>query len=161
MKKQIIKFIIVIVALNAIISFAKTFDGKKTTIYNTLTKESRESGYCDLNDVICDGEELPEIEQVGAYNKQGEFTAYNATEAQCDDSPEIMASNKRIYAGAIACPGFYEFGTKIDVKGIGVFTCEDRMNIRYRDGEYFDILLEKNDEAKMFGRQQLAYRIIK
>lgn len=155
-KWQIIKFILIILALNSFVELAKGFDGKQYVLHPKASQESilEEKTLCELKDVVCEGEELV------VYDKIGEFTAYNATKEQCDDSPEIMASGKKIYSGAIACPSFYEFGTKIDIDGIGEFICEDRMNIRYRNGEYFDILFDSEEKAFDFGRKKLAYRII-
>jgi 3D (Asp-Asp-Asp) domain-containing protein len=92
--------------------------------------------------------------------KFGEFSAYNSEIGQTDADPEIMASNKKVYAGAIACPTKYAFGTKIKVAG-KTYTCEDRMAERYRDGEYFDIWMESGTAADNFGRQNIAYEIIK
>lgn len=115
--------------------------------------EAKHDPLCELDDVVCDYE-------AEKFDKKGEFTAYNPIEAQTDDSPEIMASNKKVYAGAIACPSFYDFGTKIEVEGVGTFTCEDRMALRYRNTEHFDILLADLNQAKSFGRQQLNYRVI-
>jgi len=92
---------------------------------------------------------------------EGEFTAYNPTKEQCDDEPLIMASTKKVYDGAIACPSKYEFGTKINIVGLGEFICEDRMNKRYRDGEYFDIVMFDKNEANEFGRKKLVYNLIK
>lgn len=91
---------------------------------------------------------------------QGEFTAYNSQIGQTDADPLIMASNKKVYAGAIACPTKYAFGTKIKVAG-KTYTCEDRMAERYRDGEYFDIWMESGIAADNWGRQTLEYEIIK
>lgn len=92
--------------------------------------------------------------------KLGEFTAYNSEVGQTDADPETMASNKKVYAGAIACPTKYAFGTKIKVAG-KTYTCEDRMAERFRDGEYFDIWMESENAADNWGRQTLEYEIIK
>jgi len=100
----------------------------------------------------------PQIEESEAI--MGEFTAYNAEVGQTDDEPEIMASTKKVYAGAIACPIKYEFGTKIKVAG-KIYTCEDRMAKKYRDGEYFDIYMESGEEAGNWGRRNLTYEVIK
>jgi len=91
---------------------------------------------------------------------KGEFTAYNSEVGQTDADPLIMASNKKVYAGAIACPSKYAFGTKIKVAG-QIYTCRDRMAQRFRDGEYFDIWMESETAADNWGRQKLEYEIIK
>lgn len=92
--------------------------------------------------------------------KKGEFSAYTADESETDSQPDIMASGKKVYAGAIACPAFLSFGTKVEVKGQGTFTCEDRMAKRYRDSNHFDILFPSKAEAYAFGRQQLEWRVV-
>lgn len=91
---------------------------------------------------------------------EGVFTAYNAEVNQTDNDPTIMASGKEVYVGAIACPSKYDFGTKIKVNG-KTYTCEDRMAKRFRDGEYFDIYMDSQEEALSFGRQKLEYEVIK
>jgi len=115
--------------------------------------EAKHDPLCELKDVVCEYE-------AEKFNKEGEFTAYNPVEAQTDSDPEIMASNKKVYHGAIACPAYYDFGTKIEIEGLGTFTCEDRMALRYRHSENFDIVLAEYNEAVEFGRQQLKYRVI-
>lgn len=50
----------------------------------------------------------------------------------------LMASGKRAYVGAVACPRDLELGTKVEIDGIE-YTCEDRTSLTY-DGRY-DIFL--------------------
>lgn len=90
----------------------------------------------------------------------GVFSAYNADPRQTDSTPTIMASNKTIYEGAIACPRKYRFGTQVEING-KFYTCEDRMNIRYENKEYehFDILMSSYTAAKNFGRQKLEITV--
>lgn len=90
--------------------------------------------------------------------KTAEFTAYNSEVGQTDEDPYTMASGKRVYEGAIA-NNCLPFGTKIKVNG-KVKIVEDRMNSRY-GCENFDIYMASHDEAIEFGRQNLAYEIIK
>jgi 3D (Asp-Asp-Asp) domain-containing protein len=87
-----------------------------------------------------------------------QFSAYTSRVSETDSDPFTMASGKKVYDGAIACPLKYKFGTKIEVKG-KVYTCEDRMNSRYQNGEYFDIWFESYDEAIKFGRKDLTYMV--
>ena len=79
------------------------------------------------------------------------ITAYNPTEAQCDNTPDIMASGARVYEGAIACPRELAFGTQVEIDGI-IYTCEDRTAKRY-NGRY-DILMFDYQEAIEWGRQE-------
>lgn len=90
----------------------------------------------------------------------GEFSAYTSAEDETDANGSIMASGKTVYNGAIACPSFLKFGERVEVKGFGVFTCEDRMNIRYRDTNHFDIYHDTKQEAFSFGRKQLEWRAL-
>jgi 3D (Asp-Asp-Asp) domain-containing protein len=88
---------------------------------------------------------------------RAEFTAYSAGDGYTPGI--IMASTKEVYEGAIACPSKYKFGTKIEVEG-KIYTCEDRMAKRFREGEYFDIYMNDINKALQFGRKELAYKII-
>lgn len=85
-------------------------------------------------------------------------TGYSSTPDQTDDTPEIMASGKKVYEGAAACPRKYKFGTKIEVNG-KLYTCEDRMHIRFDDR--FDIWYPTRMDAKIHGKQQLNVVVYK
>lgn len=89
-----------------------------------------------------------------------EVSAYSAEVGQTDERPRETASGIEVREGIIACPSRYEFGTKVEVLG-KIYQCEDRMNRRYRSGNYFDVFFEDTDEAWNFGRQQLAVKIWK
>lgn len=83
-------------------------------------------------------------------------TGYSSTESQTDDTPFIMASGKRVYDGAIACPRKYKFGQKVEITG-KIYTCEDRKNIRYESypEEWFDIWFESQELALNWGIEKL------
>lgn len=102
--------------------------------------------------------EAKQVEPVEEW-KQAEVTAYTASVDETDASPLIMASGKMVYLGAVACPRNIDLGEKIEIKGLGVYTCEDRMNIRYTNN--FDIFMLTKAEALKFGRQKMEYKIIK
>lgn len=85
-------------------------------------------------------------------------TAYTASVDETDDSPLVMASQKMVYIGAIACPRDIPLGVQVEIKGHGVYTCEDR-KAKKHDGE-FDIFMLTKKEAFSFGRKFLEYRII-
>lgn len=115
-------------------------------------KEVKEIDFCGLKDVVCEDES----EWITA-----EFSAYNNVESQCDSSPDTTASNKKIKGGEkwVAVNG-YEFGTKIEIEGMGIYTVEDRMNRRYGINN-IDILFHKDTEKALeFGRKKLRYRVI-
>lgn len=90
--------------------------------------------------------------------KTAEWTAYNSEVGQTDADPYTMASGKRVYEGAIA-NNCLDFGTKVKVNG-KIKVVEDRMNSRY-DCDHFDIYMASHDEAIKFGRQNIAYEVIK
>jgi 3D (Asp-Asp-Asp) domain-containing protein len=87
----------------------------------------------------------------------GEFTAYSVGDGFTPG--EKMASGKEVYEGAIACPNRFNFGQKIKVDD-KIYTCEDRMAERFREGNFFDIYMNNVSEALAFGRQQKEFTII-
>lgn len=87
----------------------------------------------------------------------GLFTAYTASVDETDSSPLVMASNKMVYLGAIACPKEYKFGTKIEIRGMGVYTCEDRGGAIV--GNHFDIFVLTKAEAFKFGKRNIEFRV--
>lgn len=76
--------------------------------------------------------------------------AYSSEPAQTDSRPFEMASGYEVYKGAIACPARLPFGTKVEIRG-RLYTCEDRMAKRYRDGDNFDIWMQSKEEAIAWG----------
>jgi hypothetical protein len=78
------------------------------------------------------------------------ITAYNSEVGQTDSDPFITASNVHVYDGLIACPVKYAFGTKVEYAG-RVYTCDDRMNERYRTQNRFDIWFASHAAADDFG----------
>lgn len=88
---------------------------------------------------------------------QGEFSAYSIGDGFTPS--DTMASRKKVYRGAIACPTKYKLGTKIKVESLGVFICEDRMAKRLREKEKFDIYMTTKSEAVEFGIKKLNYEI--
>lgn len=104
--------------------------------------------------------------------KEGEFTSYNPVEGQTDSTPNIMASGKKVYDGAIATGDrSIPFGTKVYVPELDrVFIVEDRMNKRYMPDQnngkqFFDIVTatgtkEDVQKSKNFGRQKLHFIIL-
>jgi 3D (Asp-Asp-Asp) domain-containing protein len=95
-----------------------------------------------------------------AFVRTGEFTAFIPTVTRTRSIAQPMASGKETYEGAIACPEWFSFGTRIEIENVGIFTCEDRMAEEYRSRNNFDILIADYDNAMEFGRQQLRYRVL-
>ena len=90
----------------------------------------------------------------------GEASAYTASIDETDGNPNITASGETVRVGGIACPSRYSFGQKIEIKGLGVFECNDRMNSRYREVLIFDIFKLTKSEAISFGRQKIEFRTL-
>jgi len=101
---------------------------------------------------------LPETKELPYRTITTEVSAYNPLPEQTDDTPFIMASGKRVYEGAIACPRWLEFGTEVEILGKR-YICEDRMNIRYETN--FDIFMWEYQDALNFGRKILEVKIYK
>ena len=79
-------------------------------------------------------------------------TGYSSTPDQTWGDPFIMASGKRVYDGALACPRKYEFGTQFMI-GDKIYTCEDWLHIRYDDR--FDIWFSTRQEALNWGIREV------
>ena len=93
------------------------------------------------------------------YSVLASISGYNATVEQCDSTPFIMASGKRVYEGAIA-NNCLEFGTNVKI-GEDWYVVEDRMNKRYNDCRYFDIFFWSEEEAKQWGRRTIKIEVHK
>lgn len=153
--KQLKDFILVLYLLNTLIGLCQQID--LTSLQNDMMVKT----------VVIENPQKLDIARPASADssadatseKMGVFSAYTANEAETDSNPTKMASGREVYDGAIACPSQYEFGDKIKVNE-KVYTCEDRMASRYRDGEYFDIYMESYDEAIKFGRKTLNYETV-
>lgn len=108
-------------------------------------------------------ESIPEISATSTEVQfelvNAEVTMYSAIES-CHYENCVMASGKRVYIGAVACPRKYVFGTEVEIDGAR-YTCEDRTAIRY-DGR-FDIfaghLYEDYDRALKWGIRTMEIKI--
>jgi len=87
-----------------------------------------------------------------------QVTKYSSEIGQTDDTPFITANGDTVGPGTLACPGRYPFGTKVIING-AEYRCNDRMNIRYRDGNYFDIWTHSTAEAYAWGRKTVEVKV--
>lgn len=99
----------------------------------------------------------PELEK--HYVLQAEITKYSSEEGQTDDSPLITANGEYVSRGTIACPARLAFGTRVEIDG-EIYTCNDRMGARYRQGNYFDIWTHSTEEAIEWGRRKREVKIL-
>ena len=134
--------------------------------WTEVTYNNTEFDPCDLNNVECDDDIIPVIEQktpqiaeISSY--VAVITAYSEYDS-CHYPGCPMASGTKAYIGAIACPRAYALGTKVEIEGMGVYTCEDR-TATFVDGR-FDIFTgygqEAYNEAINFGKRSLKVKII-
>jgi len=98
-------------------------------------------------------------------------TAYNATEAQCDSSPTITASNKKIRKGFCAISRDIEkkyqlkFGDKVVIPGMAdykhriFYEIQDRMNRKIENT--VDIYMVEYEDAIAFGKHEMDVFFIK
>lgn len=152
---------IVLFGLNTLIDFLREGMSSETRVYEIARASNQESK-------TVGSPQTPDPKNGElVYPLSATFTAYSASVRQTDDRPREMASMKEVYEGAIACPDIYiikdgkrVWGQKIEIEGLGVFTCDDRMNKRYRDMMWFDIFMESEEEAFEFGKHQLNFRLL-
>lgn len=91
---------------------------------------------------------LPRIEVLAT------VTAYTSSVDETDDNPRETAAGTATREGVLACPSKYEFGTKVQIND-KIYTCEDRMNSRYRNTDRFDIWMHTKKEAIEWGKKEL------
>jgi len=86
-------------------------------------------------------------------------SAYTASADECGKSDGITASGNKVTPNrTLACPNDYEFGTKIHIEGMGIYTCEDRGGAI--KGNHFDIYMKTKAEAFAFGRRNLTAYVV-
>lgn len=91
---------------------------------------------------------------------QATVTAYTSSVEETDDNPMETASGTVPGPGTIACPSKWPFGTRVEIEG-RLYTCEDRMNKRYRESEHYDVWLPSKDEALEWGRREITILVHK
>ncbi len=94
---------------------------------------------------------------------KGEFTinasAYTAAADECGKADGITASGLKVSEKrTLACPPNFPFGAKIQIDGMGVYSCEDRGGAI--KGNHIDIYMETKTEAFAFGRRNLIAQVV-
>ncbi|MGK9388867.1 3D domain-containing protein [Bacillus sp. RK1064] len=98
---------------------------------------------------------LAQTYEVTAYTNDVESTGKSASHPDYG----VTASGARTKTGhTIACPPSMAFGTRLNIEGIGVRTCEDRGGA-ITEG-HIDLYVAGVSEAKAFGRQRIKAEII-
>lgn len=86
-------------------------------------------------------------------------SAYTASADECGNDKGITASGIMVQEKrTIACPPELPFGVKLEIEGLGIFTCEDRGGAI--KGNHIDIYVLTKTEAFQFGRQNLTAKIV-
>ena len=86
-------------------------------------------------------------------------SAYTASADECGNDKGITASGIKVKENrTIACPPSLPFGVKLEIEGMGIFTCEDRGGAI--KGNHIDIYVPTKEEAFQFGRQNLTAKIV-
>ena len=86
-------------------------------------------------------------------------SAYTASADECGNDKGITASGIKVKEKrTIACPPSLPFGVKLEIEGMGIFTCEDRGGAI--KGNHIDIYVLTKKEAFQFGRQNLTAKIV-
>jgi 3D (Asp-Asp-Asp) domain-containing protein len=105
-----------------------------------------------------------ELDKRKEAKKVFEVTAYSAgyestQKRKGDKGYGITASGTKVKEGrTISCPPSMEFGTKVDIQGVGIRTCEDRGSA-IKSG-HIDLYMDTVNEALDFGRQKLLVKVV-
>jgi 3D (Asp-Asp-Asp) domain-containing protein len=108
-------------------------------------------------DTVDEGDETQDLGHSSPDSSVGEFTMYSKGDGYTPGTR--MANGEEVHVGSVACPESLKFGTKIKVLG-KVYTCTDRMAIRFRTGLYFDLYSDSIEDAKQFGRKKLTFQVL-
>lgn len=86
-------------------------------------------------------------------------TAYCPCKQCCGKTNGVTASGAKAKAGiTVAMPSKYKFGTKIEIKGMGIYIVQDRGGAI--NGNRIDIFFSTHKEALQFGRRTVYLKII-
>lgn len=86
-------------------------------------------------------------------------TGYCPCSKCCGKSIGITASGAKAQAGVtVAMPSSYAFGTKVEIKGMGTYTVQDRGGAI--NGNKIDIFFNTHQEALNFGRRTVYLKVI-
>lgn len=129
----------------------KTLEGEVKALKETKAKKPTKH-------VVKRKQKAPKLAQtyeVTAYTNGAESTGKSAG----DPDYGVTASGARTKTGrTIACPPSMALGTRLNIEGIGVRTCEDRGGA-ITEG-HIDLYVAGVAEARSFGRQRLKAEII-
>jgi len=85
-------------------------------------------------------------------------TGYSANDPS-QGTTNTTATGKKVYEGMIAVdPKIIPLGTKVEIKGIGIFVADDTGG--KIKGNRIDVFFDSKEEAKKFGKKDVWIRII-
>ncbi len=92
------------------------------------------------------------------------ISAYDACMKCCGKTDGITASGKHVEYGYIAC-NWLKFGTKVHIKGLGIFTVQDRgakslFGSKTNHIKHIDVYLPTHQQARQFGVKYLKVTIL-
>lgn len=102
---------------------------------------------------------------VKVYKDTVKVTGYNATVSQCDSTPDITASNKKVRLGMVALSRDLEkeydlkFGDFVYLEGYGLFEFQDRLH--KRKSKQVDILCWNIKTAYKVTKDSVAVTFIR
>lgn len=99
-------------------------------------------------------------EEINYEEIKAQVSAFTSAVDETDGSPTETASGSQTKSTTLACPDKLAFGTKVEIEG-KVYTCEDRMNARYRKSEHYDIWMQSKELAREWGRRDLTIKVYK
>lgn len=124
---------------------------EKSKKENTTTNTSNNTSNNKTNNISTN-------ENTGSWVK---FTAtgYCSCSKCCNKTTGITASGTKATAGrTVAMSSKYAFGTKVEIKGMGTYTVEDRGGAI--NGNKIDIYFASHQEALNFGRRTVYLRVV-
>jgi 3D (Asp-Asp-Asp) domain-containing protein len=132
-----------------------TFDNKEAMLFDEIT-----SWRDDLLAKKWKNKQIHLWDALSAESLTINASAYTAAADECGNDKGITASGLVVAEHrTLACPKTFPFGAKINIEGMGTFTCEDRGGAI--KGNHFDIYMKTKSEAFAFGRQNLVASIVK
>lgn len=102
---------------------------------------------------------VPEVTPNPTQVMSASVSAFTSAVEETDDTPNVTASGTYVHPGTAACPTRYPFGTRILVAG-KTYVCEDRMALRFRAGNYFDLWMASRTSALQWGRRSVSVEVL-
>lgn len=108
---------------------------------------------------------LSQVAGAFAFDNTWKITSYCACQKCCGKSDRITASGKLAKVGYCAL-NWLPFGTKVNIKGLGIFTVQDRgakslFGSKTNQIRHIDVYMPTHKDALKFGVKYLEVEILK